>query len=178
MVLNGNLGNMENNSKNKIIVIGAGLGGISTALRLSSSGYRVRLIEKNSVLGGKISPLNQNGYKFDRGPSLITLPEHFIEMYDDIGENIADHIKLINLNPTCKYFFDNGKIFNYYSTISGMKKELSNIDENFENFCDFLNIGSKVYELSDKTFLNYPMGKFPRNVQLKDLITFSRTLLL
>ncbi len=172
MVLNGNQGSMENNSKNKVIVIGAGLGGISTALRLSSSGYGVKLIEKNSVLGGKISPLNQNGYKFDRGPSLITLPEHFIEMYDDIGENIDDHIKLINLNPTCKYFFDNGKIFNYYSTISGMKKELRNIDENFENFCNFLNIGSKVYELSDKTFLNYPMGKFPRNVQLKDLISF------
>ena len=172
MVLNGNQGSMENNSKNKVIVIGAGLGGISTALRLSSSGYGVKLIEKNSVLGGKISPLNQNGYKFDRGPSLITLPEHFIEMYDDIGENIDDHIKLINLNPTCKYFFDNGKIFNYYSTISGMKKELRNIDENFENFCNFLNIGSKVYELSDKTFLNYPMGKFPRNIQLKDLISF------
>ena len=107
MELNGNLGNMENKPQNKIIVIGAGLGGISTALRLSFSGYKVKLIEKNPVLGGKISPLDQNGYKFDRGPSLITLPEHFIELYDDIGENIEDHIKLVNLNPTCKYFFDN-----------------------------------------------------------------------
>ena len=172
MELNGNLGNMENKPQNKIIVIGAGLGGISTALRLSFSGYKVKLIEKNSVLGGKISPLDQNGYKFDRGPSLITLPEHFIELYDDIGENIDDNINLVNLNPTCKYFFDNGKIFNYFSTISGMKKELNKINESFDSFCDFLNIGSKVYELSDKTFLNYPMGKFPSNVQLKDLISF------
>ena len=58
MELNGNLGNMENKSKNKIIVI-VWLGGISTALRLSFSGYKVKLIEKNSVLGGKISPLDQ-----------------------------------------------------------------------------------------------------------------------
>ena len=172
MALNGNLENMENKTKNKIIIIGAGLGGIATALRLSFAGYKVTLIEKNSVLGGKISPLDHKGYKFDRGPSLITLPQHFIELYEDVGENIEDHIKLVNLNPTCKYFFDSGKIFNYFSTISGMRKELSKIEEDFESFCDFLNIGSKVYELSDKTFLNYPMGKFPSNVQLKDLISF------
>ena len=163
---------MANKSKNKVVVIGAGLGGIATALRLSRLGYKVSLIEKNSELGGKIYPYEEKGYKFDRGPSLITLPEHFYELFTDIDENLDEHIDLINLNPTCKYLFSNGKKFNYYSTISGMKKELNKIDESFENFCNFLNVGSKVYELSNKTFLNHPMGKFPSNTKLSELFSF------
>jgi len=170
--LNGSLENMEDKSKNKVIIIGAGLGGISTSLRLAKLGFKVTLIEKNSNLGGKIYPYEEKGFKFDRGPSLITLPQHFYELYSDINEKLDEHIELINLNPTCKYLFDSGKEFNYYSTISGMKTELNKINEDFENFCNFLNIGSKVYELSKKTFLNYPMGKFPRNVKLSDLISF------
>ena len=172
MESNGNLENMANKSKNRVVVIGAGLGGISTSLRLSKLGYKVSLIEKNSKLGGKIYPYEEKGYKFDRGPSLITLPEHFYELFSDINENLDDHIDLINLNPTCRYLFGNGKKFNYYSTISGMKTELNKINENFENFCNFLNIGSKVYELSKKTFLNHPMGKFPSNTKLSELFSF------
>ena len=172
MESNGNLGNMANKSKNKVAVIGAGLGGIATALRLSRLGYKVSLIEKNSELGGKIYPYEEKGYKFDRGPSLITLPEHFYELFTDIDENLDEYIDLINLNPTCKYLFKNGKEFSYYSTISGMKKELNKIDESFENFCNFLNVGSKVYELSNKTFLNHPMGKFPSNTKLSELFSF------
>ena len=163
---------MADKSKIKVAVIGAGLGGISTSLMLSRLGYKVSLIEKNSELGGKIYPYEEKGYKFDRGPSLITLPEHFYELYSDIDENLDEHIDLINLNPTCKYLFGNGREFNYYSTISGMKKELNKIDESFENFCNFLNIGSKVYELSNKTFLNHPMGKFPSNTKLSELFSF------
>ena len=132
MESNGNLENMANKSKNRVVVIGAGLGGISTSLRLSKLGYKVSLIEKNSKLGGKIYPYEEKGYKFDRGPSLITLPEHFYELFSDINENLDDHIDLINLNPTCRYLFGNGKKFNYYSTISGMKTELNKIDESFE----------------------------------------------
>ena len=135
---------MVDKSKNKVVVIGAGLGGISTSLRLSKLGYKVSLIEKNSELGGKIYHYEEKGYKFDRGPSLITLPEHFYELFSDIGENLDEHIDLINLNPTCKYLFKNGKEFSYYSTISGMKKELNKIDESFENFCNFLNVGKSL----------------------------------
>ena len=76
---------MADKSKIKVAVIGAGLGGISTSLRLSRLGYKVSLIEKNSELGGKIYPYEEKGYKFDRGPSLITLPEHFYELYSDLS---------------------------------------------------------------------------------------------
>ena len=172
MELNGKIENMANRSNKKVVIIGAGLGGISTALRLSKIGYKVSILEKNESLGGKITSFKSKGYKFDQGPSLITLPKHFEELFDDIDENINDHLELIKLNPMCRYFFDDGSKIDYFSSIDLMKKELDKIGEDFENFYNFLSIGSKIYELSEKTFLNFPVGKFPSNIKLNNLIKF------
>ena len=172
MELNGKIENMANRSNKKVVIIGAGLGGISTALRLSKIGYKVSILEKNESLGGKITSFKSKGYKFDQGPSLITLPKHFEELFDDIDENINDHLELIKLNPMCRYFFEDGSKIDYFSSLDLMKKELDKIGEDFENFYNFLSIGSKIYELSEKTFLNFPVGKFPSNIKLNNLIKF------
>jgi len=163
---------MANKSNKKVVIIGAGLGGICTALRLSKIGYKVTIIEKNESLGGKITSFNSKGYKFDQGPSLITLPDYFDELFKDIDENINDHIDLIKLNPMCRYFFDDGNKVDYFSSLDLMRKELDKAGEDFQNFCNFLSIGAKIYELSDKTFLNFPMGKMPKNIKIRDLIEF------
>ncbi|MBM01173.1 MAG: hypothetical protein CL762_00415 [Chloroflexi bacterium] len=162
----------KSNNKNKVIIIGAGLGGICTALRLSKIGYKVSIIEKNESLGGKITSFSSKGYKFDQGPSLITLPDYFDEFFKDIGENINEHIELIKLNPMCRYFFDDGNKVDYFSSLDLMKKELDKVGEDFQNFYNFLSIGAKIYELSDKTFLNFPMGRVPKNIKIGDLIKF------
>ncbi len=170
--MNGKIENMVNKSNNNVVVIGSGLGGISSALRLSKIGYKVSIIEKNESLGGKISSFKSKGYKFDQGPSLITLPKHFEELFNDIDENINEHIDLIKLNPMCRYFFDDGSKIDYFSSLDLMKREFDKIGEDFKNFYNFLSIGSKIYELSEKTFLNFPMGKFPSNIKFKELIRF------
>jgi len=170
--LNGKTENMADKSNKNVVVIGAGLGGISTALRLSKIGYKVSIIEKNESLGGKITSFNSKGYKFDQGPSLITLPKHFEELFNDIDENINEHIELIKLNPMCRYFFDDGSRIDYFSSLDLMKKEFDRVGEDFENFYNFLSIGSRIYELSEKTFLNFPMGKFPSNIKFSDLLKF------
>ena len=100
---------MKDRSKLKVTVIGGGLGGIATSLRLSKLGFNVTLMEKNSNLGGKLSTFNKNGYQFDMGPSLITLPQYFRELYSDLGEDIDNHLKLERLDPMCRYKFQEGQ---------------------------------------------------------------------
>ena len=135
--MNGKIESMANKSNKKVVIIGAGLGGICTALRLSKIGYKVTIIEKNESLGGKITSFNSKGYKFDQGPSLITLPDYFDELFKDIDENINDHIDLIKLNPMCRYFFDDGNKVDYFSSLDLMRKELDKAGEDFQNFCNF-----------------------------------------
>ena len=94
---------------------------------------------------GKITSFNSKGYKFDQGPSLITLPDYFDELFKDIDENINDHIDLIKLNPLCRYFFDDGNKVDYFSSLDLMRKELDKAGEDFQNFCNFLSIGAKIY---------------------------------
>jgi len=83
------------------IVIGAGAGGLATAIRLSSMGLKVSVFEKNNMPGGKISQINEKGYRFDTGPSLFTLPQLVEELSKDSGINL----KYKKLDTISRYFF-------------------------------------------------------------------------
>ena len=166
---------MKDRSKLKVTVIGGGLGGIATSLRLSKLGFNVTLMEKNSNLGGKLSTFNKNGYQFDMGPSLITLPQYFRELYSDLGEDIDNHLKLERLDPMCRYKFQEGQKFDYFSSMGKLREEFKLVNENFENFENFLNIGSKIYNISDKTFLNNPVLSRNNSLRPKDLLGFPFT---
>ena len=115
---------MSNNQKKKVIIIGSGLGGIATALRLSYAGHEVTICEKNSILGGKIGIHEEKGFIFDLGPSLITLPQFFKELFHDIGLNIHEYLTLKKLDPICNYKFQDGTNFEYSSSLSKMTDEI------------------------------------------------------
>ena len=87
----------------KILIVGGGLGGLATAICLSDKNFEITIIEKNSNLGGKINYFEKDGYKFDTGPSLITLPHIFENLFKKAGENIYEHLKLDKINPLFKY---------------------------------------------------------------------------
>ena len=95
----------------------------------------------------------------------------WIKSKKDIDENINDHIDLIKLNPMCRYFFDDGNKVDYFSSLDLMRKELDKAGEDFQNFCNFLSIGAKIYELSEN------IKKFGNEGASLKLVNFSESLM-
>src|ERR1044072_8967386 len=91
-----------------IAIIGAGLGGISAAVRLAAAGHRITLIEKNALPGGKMNLVEAEGFRFDTGPSLITLPGVLNETFRAGGRRIEDYLTLRPLDPIPRSRFDDG----------------------------------------------------------------------
>ena len=91
--------------KNKVIVIGAGIGGMTSALLLASKGYDITIIEKNNAAGGRMRRIYHNECVFDAGPSLITMPfilQDFIQSLG-FGKQLSDYIDLLPIHPICHY---------------------------------------------------------------------------
>lgn len=91
------------------IIIGSGIGGLSSAIRLSLKGYSVIVLEKAAAAGGKIAQFEEQGFRFDMGPSLFTLPALVYELFTLAGRNPKNYLDVVELPVTCNYFFPDGK---------------------------------------------------------------------
>ena len=94
--------------KEKVGVIGGGLGGLAAACTLAARGYSVVLFEKNPWLGGKAAELSEKGFRFDMGPTILTLPSVLKRIYAEAGRKVEDHMDLVELDPQWRSFFSNG----------------------------------------------------------------------
>ncbi len=92
----------------KAAVIGSGVGGLAIAIRLAQKGYEVTVFEKNNHVGGKMSEIRGDGFRFDTGPSLFTLPELADELIELTGEKTEDYIQYSKLDNICTYFYEDG----------------------------------------------------------------------
>ncbi len=92
----------------KAIIIGSGISGIASALRLVAKGYDVDILEKSDHSGGKISEFTVDGFRFDMGPSLFTLPAMVDELFLLFGKSSANYLNVHQLDVTCQYFFADG----------------------------------------------------------------------
>ena len=97
--------------KKRSVIIGAGIGGIATAIRLALRGDQVTVIEANTYPGGKLSSWSAKGYRFDAGPSLFTLPERVDELFAMAGKNPKDYFQYLQLPEVCRYFWEDGTRF-------------------------------------------------------------------
>ena len=91
-----------------VAVVGGGLGGLATAIRLAHGGLDVVLVEKNERVGGKMSRLERGGYRWDMGPSLLTMPETVRELWSEVGRRAEDDLEFIELASTCRYRWSDG----------------------------------------------------------------------
>ena len=102
------------NSRKKVAVVGAGLGGISAAISLAQEGYAVTLFEKNRQIGGKLNELKAEGYTFDLGPSILTLPHIFQRLFERSGKRMEDYFPIRTLRPHWRNFFEDGTVVDLY----------------------------------------------------------------
>lgn len=112
----------------KAIVIGAGFGGIAAALRLRAKGYAVTLVDRCAALGGRAQVYEREGFRHDAGPTVITAPFLFEELFALFGERFSDHVKLVPLTPWYRFQFADGDTFDYGGTLEATLAEIERIE--------------------------------------------------
>jgi phytoene desaturase len=120
------------------VVIGSGFGGLAAAVRLGARGYRVTILEKLDAPGGRAYVYKQDGFTFDAGPTIVTAPFLFEELWQLCGRRMADDVDLRPLNPFYRIRFNNGETFECSGDADAMRAEVARISpgdvEGYENF--------------------------------------------
>lgn len=136
-------------STKKVVVIGAGLGGLSAAICLKQSGYDVEVFEKNDKIGGKLNVLKEQGYTFDLGPSILTLPHIFERLFERSGKRMKDYIPIRALRPHWRNFFEDGTVLDLYPEPDKIATEARKVGEPPENIERFLKYSANLYDLTN-----------------------------
>lgn len=155
-----------------ISVIGAGLGGLSAAIRLAHKGFEVTVYEQNTVPGGKARSISADGFRFDTGPSLLTMPFVIEELFTGTGENVNNFLSIKKLNNLCRYFYPDGTVLNAYSDVNKFSEEIEKkTSEKKENLHKYLNYCKKIYDLTADIFLFKDLYSLSTYSNLKALKT-------
>ncbi|SIN98794.1 1-hydroxycarotenoid 3,4-desaturase CrtD [Algoriphagus halophilus] len=109
----------------KAIIIGSGIAGIASSIRLALKGYTVEVFESNSYPGGKLSKIDLGEYRFDAGPSLFTLPEQVEELFHLAEKDPKEHFDYLKLPVTCHYFWEDGKKLKAYADLDLFAEEVN-----------------------------------------------------
>ncbi|MEP6924699.1 MAG: phytoene desaturase family protein [Pyrinomonadaceae bacterium] len=161
----------------KVVIIGAGLGGLSAAIRLAANGFAVTILEKNDLVGGKVNFVRSNGYSFDTGASLLTMPHVLEELFKAANRKIEDYLELVNLDPICRYFWSDGSIFDASQNLERTAREIAKIEpRDVAGFHRFLADSRRKYEIAEKTFLAHALNDLPKLLRPKyarDLLAIS-----
>ncbi|HZH35358.1 MAG TPA: phytoene desaturase family protein, partial [Pyrinomonadaceae bacterium] len=146
----------------KVIVIGAGLGGLSAAIRLSAKGFTVTVLEKNENIGGKVNTFESNGYKFDTGASLLTMRHVLQELFESADRKLEDFLELVLLEPICRYFWSDGTVFNASRNLPKTLGEIEKLEpRDTAGFEKFIRDSRRKYEVAEKTFLAHSLNDLP-----------------
>ncbi|MBD1394330.1 1-hydroxycarotenoid 3,4-desaturase CrtD [Mucilaginibacter glaciei] len=138
----------------KAVIVGAGIAGIATAIRLAVKGYAVQVVEANSYPGGKLSEIELQGYRFDAGPSLFTMPQYVTELFQLASKNPADYFSYQKLDVVCKYFYEDGTQINAYADTKAFAGEIQNkTGEPAASIIKYLANSRDIYNITNHVFL-------------------------
>lgn len=145
---------MNTDNRKKAIVIGAGIAGIAAAIRLQLKGYQVLCLENNSYPGGKLSEIKLEGFRFDAGPSLFTMPQYVDELFLLANKNPREHFNYLPLEKTCVYFYEDGTIMTAYADKEKFKKEMhEKLNLSYQALEKFLQKSKTIYDITYHVFL-------------------------
>lgn len=154
----------------KAAIIGAGIAGIAAAIRLANKGFSVTVFENNAYPGGKLSAFEKEGYRFDAGPSLFTMPQLVDELFTVSGKNPADYFQYIRLPVVCGYFYEDGTRIRAYSEPEQFARELAcKTIESKETVLRFLQDSQTKYEITADVFLHSSLHKASTYLNINSL---------
>ena len=185
-------------SHEKAIVIGSGFGGLASAIRLAAKGYHVTLLEKLDALGGRGYTYKQDGFTFDGGPTIVTVPELFEELWEICGKKMSDEVDLRLMDPFYRIRFDDGRIFDYSSEKSENLRQILEynpadaqgyerylkasearhkvgfalLDKPFSTFAQLMRFAPDLVRLRGDQSVYTLVSKYIKNEQLRQAVSF------
>ena len=160
----------------KVLIIGAGIGGLSTAVRLLSKGYEVEILEKQDTIGGKVNQINDNGYKFDLTASVLMNPNIYKDLFAYANKDYSKYIDLIRLDPIYRVNYYDGSSYDFYSDDNRNISTLESIEKNSSvRYMKCLSKSYEKYKIINNNFLEKQMNKLNQMINYKNLINISKT---
>jgi phytoene desaturase len=151
----------------RVVVIGGGFGGIAAAIRMNAKGYRVSLIDRCERLGGRAQVFERDGFRFDAGPTVITAPFLFEELFALLGEQLQDHIELIPLDPWYRFRFPDDTYFNYGGSVEDTLNEIRRFSP--EDCAGYLNLvaeSKEIFKVGFEQLADKPFDQFSDMLKL------------
>ncbi len=160
-------------SPQTVAVIGSGLGGLAAAAVLAARGHAVTLFDKNPWFGGKAAVLQEDGFRFDMGPTILTVPAVLRRIFAEAGETLEDHLDLIRLDPQWRCFFEDGAVLDLQEDTAAMAADLDRFAPGQglgQGYSKFQAFAENLHEVSQRFF-------FWKSVEdLRDTIDFKRNM--
>lgn len=152
---------LDNEDKPHAVVIGAGFGGLAAAIRLTTMGYRVTIAEKLEQPGGRASVFRQNGFTFDAGPTIITAPFVFEELWEICGKRMSDDVDLTAMDPFYQIRFNDGDVFTCNGDPEFMRSEIARFNpQDVEGYDRFLKESEANYLMGFEMMGKRPFSRF------------------
>ena len=156
---------MDELASNRVGVIGAGLGGLAAACTLAARGYQVVVFERRTELGGKAAVLSEAGFRFDMGPTILTLPGMLRRIFAAAGRQLDDYVDLVRLDPQWRSFFADGSTLDLLADPSGMSRELDRfaaatapaVQSMAAGYGRFLTLSQRMHDVSNRYFFSRPV---------------------
>ncbi|MFT4617269.1 MAG: phytoene desaturase [Ilumatobacter sp.] len=159
-----------------VVIVGGGVGGLAAAIRLRAIGHTVTIFERNDVAGGKLATFERDGFTFDIGPSLLTLPHVFDEVLALAGTNLEAELDLVRLDPQFRYHWRNGGQLRVHDDADATAAAFDTFSPGSgDAWRGFNEHGRKIWEVSERTFfagpMDNPIALLKRMRSPKDLAT-------
>ena len=150
-----------------IVIIGAGIGGLSAAIRLAAVGQRVLVLEQNATVGGKMSEIVQDGFRWDTGPSVITMRHVFEDLFASAGKRVEQYLTLLPVDPLTRYFYADGSKLDATSDRALMAERVAQFaQEDRKGYQDFLAYAAQLHRITGPAFIYGQPPTFSRITQL------------
>ncbi len=137
-----------------IVIIGAGIGGLSTAIRLAAAGRKVLVLEQNDSVGGKMGEIRRDGFRWDTGPSVITMRHVLEELFAVAGRRLEDYLTLLPVEPLTRYFYPDGVVLDATRDLARMVAQIAALDErDVEGYLAYLAYAARLHRLTGPVFI-------------------------
>lgn len=145
----------------RVVVIGAGLGGLSAAISLATEGFAVTVVEKNDKVGGKLNVLQRDGFSFDLGPSILTMPHIFDALFTRAGKRREEYVKFVPVTPHWRNFFEDGTTLDLSPDPEQMRQELARLGPDVAGqFERFLAYSKRLCEVTEAGYFAKGLDSF------------------
>ena len=159
----------------KALVIGAGIAGIATSIRLAVQGFEVEVLEANAYPGGKLAEITLDGFRFDAGPSLFTMPQYVDELFELAGKNPREYFNYQKLDVVCKYFYADGSELTASSNPEEFAKEIgAKTTEKPGAINRFLQNSKQIYSITNHVFLEKSLHRLSTYLRFSTLKSILR----